>query len=132
MPRATIKSSTSSVSRFPCSIAVHPASTAAFAPSGPCACTSVRLPSDLAASHAARICSPALVDLRDPFLARVHRAEDEANDILDAFLSEGERPLITAPSPPAAHAGPVVYRLAQLTSHRIFSQDATSLTALKP
>ena len=40
--------------------------------------------------------APALVDLRDPFLVRLRRAEDEANDILDAILSEGERPLITS------------------------------------
>lgn len=39
--------------------------------------------------------APALVDLRDPFQARLRQAEDEANDILDAILSEGTRPLIT-------------------------------------
>ena len=39
--------------------------------------------------------APALVDLKDPFLVRLRRAEDEANDTLDAILSEGERPLIT-------------------------------------
>src|SRR5207247_7874167 len=40
--------------------------------------------------------APALVDLKDPFLVRLRRAEDEANDTLDAILSEGERPLITS------------------------------------
>jgi hypothetical protein len=40
--------------------------------------------------------APTLVDLRDPFLVRLRRAEDEANDILDAILSEGEQPLMTS------------------------------------
>ena len=38
--------------------------------------------------------APELVDLKDPFLLRLQRAEDEANGRLDEILSEGEKPLI--------------------------------------
>jgi hypothetical protein len=35
------------------------------------------------------------VDLRGRFLARLGRAEEDANDALDAILSEGQQPLVT-------------------------------------
>lgn len=38
--------------------------------------------------------APPLTELRDPFLLRLGRAEDTANEQLDQFLSEGDRPLI--------------------------------------
>lgn len=40
--------------------------------------------------------APTLADLKDPFQVRIRRAEDEANDTLDAILSEGNRALITS------------------------------------
>jgi hypothetical protein len=39
--------------------------------------------------------APALNELRSLFLLRLHGAEEEANQILDAILSEGKRPRIT-------------------------------------
>jgi hypothetical protein len=39
--------------------------------------------------------APALVALKDPFTLALGRAEDQANDLLDHILSEGEKPLIT-------------------------------------
>lgn len=39
--------------------------------------------------------APSLADLGDPFLARLRRAEDEANSILDGILSQGNAPMIT-------------------------------------
>jgi hypothetical protein len=33
--------------------------------------------------------------LKDPFALALQRAEDQANDLLDEILSEGEKPLIT-------------------------------------
>lgn len=38
--------------------------------------------------------APPLVALGDPFILALKRAEDEANDLLDAIASEGEKPLI--------------------------------------
>lgn len=38
--------------------------------------------------------APTLTALKDPFSARLGRAEDEANDLLDAIQSEGDRPLV--------------------------------------
>lgn len=38
--------------------------------------------------------APTLVDLQDPFLARLARAEEAANERLDESLSEGQRPLV--------------------------------------
>lgn len=38
--------------------------------------------------------APDLVSLKDPFTLKLQRAEDEANDVLDAILSEGEKPII--------------------------------------
>ena len=38
--------------------------------------------------------APPLVSLKDPFALALRRAEDQANDLLDEILSEGERPLI--------------------------------------
>ena len=38
--------------------------------------------------------APRLTALSDPFLVVLHRAEAEANERLDAILSEGDRPLI--------------------------------------
>lgn len=38
--------------------------------------------------------APTLADLRDPFQVRLSRAEDEANDLLDKLLSEGNQRLI--------------------------------------
>lgn len=38
--------------------------------------------------------APPLVALKDPFLLALRRAEDQANDLLDEILSEGEKPLI--------------------------------------
>jgi hypothetical protein len=38
--------------------------------------------------------APTLTDLKDPFQVRLHRAEDDANDKLDAILSEGNNALI--------------------------------------
>jgi len=38
--------------------------------------------------------APTLVALKDPFLLKLQRAEDEANGFLDEILSEGEKPLI--------------------------------------
>jgi len=40
--------------------------------------------------------APPLVDLRDPFQVHLRRAEDAANEKLDAILSEGTRSLITS------------------------------------
>jgi hypothetical protein len=40
--------------------------------------------------------APSLVDLRDPFLIHLRRADDAANEKLDAILSEGIRPLIAS------------------------------------
>jgi hypothetical protein len=39
--------------------------------------------------------APTLVDLKDPFVLALTRAEDQANELLDEILSEGEKPLIT-------------------------------------
>lgn len=39
--------------------------------------------------------APALSDLKDPFALRLQRAEEDANNVLDAILSEGDKPLIT-------------------------------------
>jgi len=39
--------------------------------------------------------APPLVSLRDPFVVALQRAEDEANDLLDGILSEGDQPLVT-------------------------------------
>ncbi len=38
--------------------------------------------------------APTLVSLKDPFTLALRRAEDQANDLLDEILSEGEKPLI--------------------------------------
>jgi hypothetical protein len=38
---------------------------------------------------------PALADLKDPFLLKLQRAEEEANEILDDILSIGNKPIIT-------------------------------------
>jgi hypothetical protein len=38
--------------------------------------------------------SPPLEALKDPFLTRLKKAEDDANERLDAILSEGKKPLI--------------------------------------
>ncbi|MFE9690850.1 BREX system P-loop protein BrxC [Micromonospora sp. NPDC005806] len=38
--------------------------------------------------------APPLVSLKDPFAIALQRAEDQANDLLDEILSEGEKPLI--------------------------------------
>jgi hypothetical protein len=38
--------------------------------------------------------APSLTDLRDPFRVRLRRAEDEANETLDALLSEGQGRLV--------------------------------------
>ena len=38
--------------------------------------------------------APTLVQLKDPFLLRLQKAEEEANGRLDELLSEGEKPLI--------------------------------------
>jgi hypothetical protein len=38
--------------------------------------------------------APPLVSLTDPFALALRRAEDQANDLLDEILSEGEKPLI--------------------------------------
>ncbi|MGA4981950.1 BREX system P-loop protein BrxC [Streptomyces cellulosae] len=38
--------------------------------------------------------APPLVSLKDPFMLALQRAEDQANDLLDEILSEGEKPLI--------------------------------------
>src|SRR5690606_33789263 len=38
--------------------------------------------------------APRLTALKDPFLVVLNRAETEANERLDAILSEGDRPLI--------------------------------------
>ncbi|MFL4905933.1 BREX system P-loop protein BrxC [Streptomyces sp. MMS24-I2-30] len=38
--------------------------------------------------------APPLVSLNDPFVLALQRAEDQANDLLDEILSEGEKPLI--------------------------------------
>lgn len=39
--------------------------------------------------------APSLVELKDPFLLHLQRAETQANDLLDEILSEGDRPIIT-------------------------------------
>ena len=39
--------------------------------------------------------APALDELKDPFILRLERAEEEANEILDQILSEGDKTLIT-------------------------------------
>ena len=38
--------------------------------------------------------APPLVSLKDPFTLALQRAEDQANDLLDEILSEGEKPII--------------------------------------
>lgn len=38
--------------------------------------------------------APPLAALKDPFAVALKRAEDQANDLLDEILSEGEKPLI--------------------------------------
>ena len=38
--------------------------------------------------------APPLTALTDPFTLALQRAEDQANDLLDEILSEGEQPLI--------------------------------------
>ncbi|PGH49734.1 hypothetical protein CRI70_15985 [Streptomyces sp. Ru87] len=38
--------------------------------------------------------APSLVSLKDPFVLALRHAEDQADDILDEILSEGEKPLI--------------------------------------
>jgi hypothetical protein len=39
--------------------------------------------------------APSLAELEDPFILRLERAEEAANEILDQILSEGDKPLIT-------------------------------------
>src|SRR5690606_20962653 len=39
--------------------------------------------------------APSLASLQDPFVVALQRAEAEANDLLDAILSEGDQPLVT-------------------------------------
>ncbi len=39
--------------------------------------------------------APALLDLKDPFLLALKRAEDQANEILDDLLTQGSQPAIT-------------------------------------
>lgn len=39
--------------------------------------------------------APSLESLQDPFVVGLQRAEDQANDLLDGILSEGDRPLVT-------------------------------------
>jgi hypothetical protein len=38
--------------------------------------------------------APALMMMRDPVVVALQRAENEAGDLLDGFLSEGKRPLV--------------------------------------
>jgi hypothetical protein len=45
-------------------------------------------------STTAEAVAPLLVYLKDPFALALQRAEDQANDLLDKILSEGDKPLI--------------------------------------
>ena len=49
---------------------------------------------NVATATTAEAVAPALTDLKDPFLLHLRRAEEQANEILDELLSEGNQPII--------------------------------------